>query len=116
MSWEGTQLGQVIPTDQRDIPDCVASCVAGRGKKVGQAALTLELSEHCWVSGEQLGDFCIINFPCFCVFVSFPHLPFENPKIPKLSLSQPMGFFTFMLLILSPFPVTGRVSEHLCGA
>lgn len=38
-SWEGTQLGQLTPADQRDIPDHMASCSAHKsGEEEGKGS------------------------------------------------------------------------------
>ena len=48
-SWEGTQLGQLTPTDPRDIPDHMMSCLAykagGRRRKGGTFRITAIVSQ-----------------------------------------------------------------------
>ena len=71
-----------------------------------RAVVAARLARHWSAGGEQLWVFASLVF--FVVF-GFVFLI-------KLSLSQPMSFCIFTLLILSPIPLRGRVSERPCGA
>ena len=113
-SWEGTQLGQLTPTDQRDIPDHKMSCSAykagGRRRKRGVVQSDgiclpkrlLGMMEPCFPEmAEHLPDMGSgEGIPCFallaCTAFAFPI---------TLSLSQPMSFLTFTLLILYLIPL-----------
>ena len=127
-SWEGTQLGQLTPTDQRDIPYHMMSCSAYKaGEEEGRGGY----SEWCCLSSQVsvTRDGALLSWrwlnaclpmgsseriPCF---VSLACTAFALPI--RLSLSQSMRWFLiFTLLTLSPIPPGGseRASERLRGA
>ena len=126
-SWEGTQLGQLTPTAQRDIPDHMTSCSAykaggrrGKAGTIGAMAFVfpshryawwspafLEVAEHLPANGKRRMN----SLFCFALLV---RVAFALPI--KLSLSQPTSFLTFTLPILSPIPPVGGVSKRLGGA
>ena len=84
-SWEGTQPGQLTPTDQKDIPDHMTSCLAykagGRRRNRGTFGVTtfvfpshcyawwspafLEMAEHLPAHG-KLWMNSLVCFVCMC--------------------------------------------------
>lgn len=86
-SWDATQLGQLNPTDQRDIPYYVMSCSAY--KAGGRLA-----EDSCpgigweWVGGERLFVICITCLS-WVVFLSllFSHQPYS---LLAVSLGTPL--------------------------
>ena len=123
--WEGTRLGQLTPTDQRDLPCDTVSCSAykagGRRRKGGRTCLKWQrLSSQVTIrcDGALLSwrwlNTCLLMgssewIPCFALLVRGA---FASPI--KLSWSQPTVFFNFTLLILSPIPPEGN--ERGCRA
>ena len=122
-SWEGTQLGQLTPTDHRDIPDHMVSCAAckagGRRRKGGcsewwrlssQVAIRRDGALLSW----RWLNTCLLMgsgklIPCLALLAC---TAFALPI--KLSLSQPMNFLTFTLPILSPILTQGEwASRHV---
>lgn len=111
--WDGTQLRQVTPANQRDIPYCVASCPAIRAGGRGEGGdiqrggvcppksllcMMQPCSSYRWLN-TCLPIWCGERISCFTllVYTAFP-LPI---------ISQHMCFLTFILLILSSIPVRG---------
>lgn len=104
--WEETQPGQVTQTDQRDIPDH-AQCIqcGAEGGREGCLELgyflpkqPLHLMGPCSPGGGRapaMGSSKLT--PCFSLLV------YAASAFPiKLSLSQPLSFPAFTLLIPSP--------------
>ena len=112
-TWEGTQLGQLTPTDQRDIPHHMASCSAykagGRRRKggtFGVMAFVFPIHRYTWWSPAflEMAEHLPANgssewIPCFVLLAC---TAFALPI--KLSLTQPTCFLTFTLPILSLIP------------
>ena len=117
ISWEATQPGQLTPTDQRDIPCHMMSCSACKAERRKRKWGTFEVNafvfpsnHYMWwspaflVMAEQLsadGKQWINSLFCFACMCGFA-------LAIKLSLSQPLSFLIFTLLILSPIPLWGE--------
>ena len=98
--WEGTQLGQLTPNDQRDIPYLMMSAQQSNCELLllpDWLGISRLVVSNCGFLHRLFSSFCFV----FLI---------------KLSLSQPTRFCIFNLLILSPVPLQGRVSQWLCGA
>jgi len=78
---EGTQLGQLTPTDQREIPHHVVSCSAiqldGGVGRLAMAAIAWGLAGHQLAGGEQLSG----GFLHDLVFIFFSFSPLLLFKI-----------------------------------
>jgi len=120
--WEGTQLGK--PTDQRGIPDPVASCLAIKGEEGGgkwtegggKRGGGREGCSRWWhLSSQVTRDGALLScwwlnaclpmgnsewIPCFALP---SRAAFALPV--KLPESQPSSFLTFTLLTFSPVPL-----------
>ena len=124
-SWEGTQPGQLTPTDLKGYPmpyDVMLSIWSWGKKKEGgecsewwclssQVMFTHDGALRCW----RWLNTCLLMgsselFPCFDLLAC---TAFALPT--KLSLSQPTSFLTFTLWF-SPHPTVKWVSKWLCGA
>jgi len=77
------------------------------------AAVAWGLAGHRSVGGEQLFSFVLLVFLLGYFFSFIVFFPLHFKKIVELTLSQSMSFCTFTLLILSPIPLGGGVSEQL---
>ena len=119
---QGTQPGQLTPTDQRDIPDHMASCSAykaGGRRKRGHSELWHLPSQVTITRDGALLSWRWLNtclpmgnsgwIPCFVLIV---YVAFALPI--KLPLSEPMSFLTFTLLILSLIPPGGSEWAAVC--
>lgn len=108
-SWEGTQQGQMTPTEPRDIPDHLGSHsvykAGGEGRRYIQSGggCLPRQGDGSWLSQGWL-NLCLpmgsggwISFLVHAVFA----LPI------KLLLTQPTNLLTFTLLLLSPIPHEG---------
>lgn len=110
--WEGVQLGQLTPTDQRNIPGHTASWSAywaGEGADTHgvrtfvfpsrcsalRSLSLLRMVEHLPAHGEK------------CINSYFPLFALAAFALPIQSLSKPLGLHTFSLLTLSPIPPGG---------
>ena len=120
-SWEGTQPGQLTPTDQRDIPYHMTSCSAykarGRRRKWGMFGVMvfvftgnhytwwspafLEVAEHLPADGKRRMN----SLLCLCVQL----LLYLN------CLYLNLWVFSLLLFQFSPPSHWGWVSERLCG-
>ena len=123
-SWEGTQLGQLTPADQRDmIPyDVMLSIWSSRKKEErgdvqSDGGLSSQVTAMCdgallswrWLntclprgSSEWILCFALLAWVAFALPI-------------KLSLSQPMSFLTFTLPILSLTPQGGSERAAVWG-
>ena len=120
-SWEGTQPGQLTPTDQRDIPHHMTYCAQhvkleeeeGKGGRLEWWRLSSQVTvtrDGALLSWGRLNTCLLMGsgewIPCFALLAC---TAFALPI--KLSLSQSMSFLTFFTLpILSPIPP--RASER----
>lgn len=106
-SCEGTKLGQLTPTDPRNVPYHMASCsvyeLGGSwlGNTIQERTGAITLCNSWFVYSDSLIIIIIIIFFLLCPI--------------KLSLSQPMSL---NLPTVSPTPLVGRqaVTEGLCSA
>lgn len=89
--WEGTQLGQLIPTDQKDIPYCLISCSAIKLPGFLSKDSLPRWSGHC-----SAYEIVWVN-PFYSAFFPLPFFP-----SPSLSWSV-RGFFAFSHPILPLF-------------
>jgi len=69
-SWEGTQLGQLIPTEKRDIPYHMTSCSEKNpgGWRLAGAAIAQGLAGHQSVGREQLCHLFFLGFTFLFLF------------------------------------------------
>lgn len=104
--WEGTQLGQLIPTDQKDIPYCLISCSAIKLPGFLSKDSLPRWSGHC-----SAYEIVWVN-PFYSAFFPLPFFP-----SPSLSWSI-RGFFAFSHPILPSVLLQGgdRGNEQMGGA
>ena len=115
-SWEGTQPGQLTPTDPRGVPAHMASCSAhragGEGGRGGcwerwrlssQVTVRCDGARLCW---GWLSTCLPLARAEWIPWVALPACTALALPI-KLSLSQPTSFLTFTLPISSPVPPVG---------
>ena len=116
-SWDGTQTGQLTPTDQRDIPYHMTLCSAykARGKRrkgvrsewwrlSSQAAI---MHDEALLSWKGLNICLPMESSAWILYFALLVRTAFALSI-KLSSSQSMNFHTFTLLILSLIPLGGR--------